>query len=364
MSPNLTANERTTTVVFGDTFSLYDDESFAAFIEPLKLRLARNGVDLDVFAGKRCLDAGCGGGRASIMMAEAGAAEVVGVDLSETNVETCRGWARHRALENCSFQQGSLVDLPFEDESFDIVWSNGVLHHTGATDATLKEITRTLRQGGSMWLYLYGSGGIYWYVIDWIRATLQSVRVPECIAQLQLQNMETRRIAERIDNWFVPVLQRYTIEDVRVRLEELGFEDAAVLTRGTPYDTSERRRSASAEEIELMGDGDLRYFAQKTSAPRGTDEHALPDAPDGKGSHWTDGPGVTQVDSHLDRVRTALERLETARGSEANAYRIMVCSLVHDSVRSLIETEHPFEMTALTDRMNEIASICDALAGA
>ena len=224
----------------------------------------RNAIDLrEAFAGKRCLDAGCGGGRATIMMAEAGAARW---SRSTYPRPTCRrrGCAlQQRGCDNVVGVEGSLLEVPFEDESFDVVWSNGVLHHTGDTDGSLKEITRVLRPGGWMWLYLYGSGGIYWHMVDWVRETLRDVDVSACIAQLRLQNVPVRRIAEWIDDWFVPVLQRYTVEDVRRRLEELGFSGATALAQGTHYDTSQRRIGASDQEIELMGDGDVRFWSRE-----------------------------------------------------------------------------------------------------
>jgi ubiquinone/menaquinone biosynthesis C-methylase UbiE len=364
MTQKLTENEQITTVVFGDTFALYSDDEFEEFIGFLRTRFERNGIPLSVFEGKRCLDAGCGGGRATILMAEAGASEVVALDLSETNVETTRMRAEQRGLTNVTAQQASLLEVPFEDQSFDVVWSNGVLHHTGDTDGSLKEIARLLKPGGWMWLYLYGSGGIYWHMVDWVRDRLREgeIHVSECIAQLRLQNVPVRRIAEWIDDWFVPVLQRYKVEDVRLRLEELGFEGAQALERGTHYDTSERRVGAAQEEIELMGDGDVRFWSQKTTQPSGGDDAKLPDAPDGKGSFWEDGPAVLASDPALDRVRTALEQLEQGRGSEAGAYRIMVCGLVHSQVRTLLETPGPFDVAALETRLGEIASLCEAFA--
>jgi ubiquinone/menaquinone biosynthesis C-methylase UbiE len=359
---SLTEDEQITTVVFGDTFALYSDAEFEEFIGFLRTRLAANGIPLSAFAGKRCLDAGCGGGRATIMMAEAGASEVVALDLSATNVATTRMRAEQRGLDNVTVRGQSLVEIPFEDESFDVVWSNGVLHHTGDTDGSLKEIARLLKPGGWMWLYLYGSGGISWHLVDWERETLSRVHVSECIAQLRLQGVEVRRIAEWIDDWFVPVLQRYTLRDTRLRLEELGFEGAEPLARGTSFDTSQRRIGAARQELELMGDGDVRFWSQKTAAAQGSDEHALPDAPDGKGSFWEDGPSVLSVDPHLQRVRESLERLESARGSEAGAYRIMVCSRVHTAARTLVESGEPFDLEELKRRLDAIAELCDAFA--
>ena len=216
----MTEAERLTTIVFGDTFALYDDREFGEFLEPLYERLKANSIPTSVFDGARCLDAGCGGGRGSVLMAECGAAEVVGVDLSERNVETCRARTARRGLDNCRFVQGSLLEVPFEDASFDVVWCNGVLHHTEDPDRALVELARLLRPGGRLWLYLYGSGGVYWFTIDWIRALLAGHDIRRCIYQLRLISIPVRRIAEWIDDWFSPHLRRYTVDDVRVRLRE------------------------------------------------------------------------------------------------------------------------------------------------
>ena len=132
MSGSIKMNEKeqVTAIVFGDTFSLYDEQSFDEFVAPLYIRLKNNGIDTDVFRGKRCLDAGCDGGRGSILMAQCGEKEIVGVDFSATNIESCRKRAEQKGFKNMSFHQHSLMELPFEDESFDIVWCNGVLMHT------------------------------------------------------------------------------------------------------------------------------------------------------------------------------------------------------------------------------------------
>ena len=257
----LTEKEQLTAIVFGDTFALYDEKSFDEFVEPLYRRLNANGICPEVFNGKRCLDAGCGGGRGSILMAQSGAREVIGVDLSSTNVESCRKRADQKGLTNLSFHQQSLMKLPFDDETFDIVWCNGVLHHTTQPDQSLKEITRVLKKGGHLWLYLYGSGGIYWYMVDWVRDTLRRVDVRECIRQLRLMEMPIRRIAEWIDDWFVPHLRRYTVADVSHRLDELGYENTEALKYGVGYDTSHRRVGASTDELALMGEGDVRHYS-------------------------------------------------------------------------------------------------------
>src|SRR4051812_11898027 len=358
MTSGIVMNDREalTALVYGDTFALYDSQAFELFLEPLRKRLQANGIDLDVFRGQRCLDAGCGGGRGSILMGEAGAREVVGVDLSPTNIESCRKRAAQKGLTTLTFERASLASLPFADASFDVVWCNGVLHHTAEPDQGLKEITRVLKPGGHMWLYLYGSGGVYWYVVDWIRELLAGVDVRECIWQLRLMEMPVGRIAEWIDDWFTGYLRRYTRADVVRRLDELGFENTAVLDRGVTYDTSQRRIGATDRERQLMGEGDVRNFCRKAAAPSG-DRYALPDPADRKGSPYEDGPAVTQFAAPLAAIRDRVDALQRARGHEINAYRILVARSVHSRVRSLLEDPRAFDEAALHEHLSGVSAL-------
>ena len=59
----MTEKEALTAIVFGDTFALYDEKAFDEFVAPFERRFEANGIGREVFRGKRCLDAGCGGGR-------------------------------------------------------------------------------------------------------------------------------------------------------------------------------------------------------------------------------------------------------------------------------------------------------------
>lgn len=349
--------EQLTALVYGDTFKLYDDRAFNEFLVPLYRRLSVNNISLDIFQGKRCLDAGCGGGRGSILMAEAGAAEVIGVDISLANIESSRKRAEQRGLKQCHFEQHSLSELPFATESFEIVWCNGVLHHTREPDKCLQEITRVLKVDGYLWLYLYGAGGIYWYVVDWIRDTLKEVRVHDCIYQLRLMGVPVRRIAEWIDDWFTGYLRRYKVVDVTQRLNELGYDQTQTLQRGTVYDTSQRRVQASETELALMGEGDIRYFCRKVSSPLGN-HFQLPDPADGRGSPYTDDYEVTRFSKSLASLSNGLSRLQDRLGYDIGSYKILVCSSVHSKVRSLLEVGEPFDTQ---DLLQHLASLDELL---
>ena len=94
-------------------------------------------------AGRRVLDAGCGVGWGSELLRRAGAASVVGVDISDAALAD----ARSRAPE-CEFVPGDLQKLPFPDAEFDVVVCMEALEHTEDTGGTLDELARVLRPGG------------------------------------------------------------------------------------------------------------------------------------------------------------------------------------------------------------------------
>jgi 2-polyprenyl-3-methyl-5-hydroxy-6-metoxy-1,4-benzoquinol methylase len=94
--------------------------------------------------GRRVLDAGCGTGYGSTILAESGADEVVGIDVAENVLEA----ARARAPVGVHFEVGDVRTLPFEDASFDAVVSFEVIEHVAEHDVVLDEFARVLRPGG------------------------------------------------------------------------------------------------------------------------------------------------------------------------------------------------------------------------
>jgi len=106
--------------------------------------------------GLKVLEIGCGLGTDGAQFAEAGA-DYTGVDLTEAAVELAR---RRFELFNLSgrFQTADAENLAFTDDSFDLVYSHGVLHHTPETGKAIQEIRRVLRPGGRAVVMLYHRG--------------------------------------------------------------------------------------------------------------------------------------------------------------------------------------------------------------
>jgi SAM-dependent methyltransferase len=98
--------------------------------------------DLDLPAGARILDAGCGSGRNMIELARRG--PVTGVELSQTSVELARGRNSGEVIA------GSVLEMPFPDASFDLAVSLDVIEHLDDDLAALRELRRTVAPGGSL----------------------------------------------------------------------------------------------------------------------------------------------------------------------------------------------------------------------
>jgi SAM-dependent methyltransferase len=100
--------------------------------------------------GERVLDLGCGCGLDAFVAASlvGPTGKVVGIDLTPQMLEWARKAQEEIRAENVRFVEGDVEALPFEDESFDLAISNGVLNLVPNKDAAFREIARVLRDDG------------------------------------------------------------------------------------------------------------------------------------------------------------------------------------------------------------------------
>src|SRR5947208_1011726 len=117
----------------------------------------RTGFSPEDLAGKVVLDVGCGMGRFAEVATRWGA-RVVAVDLSLA-AEVA---AQNLADRSATFFQADLFNLPFATESFDYIYSIGVLHHTPDSEQAFKVLPALLKPGGKIAIWLY-SGYNRWY---------------------------------------------------------------------------------------------------------------------------------------------------------------------------------------------------------
>ena len=257
---------------------------------------------LDSFSDKRVLDAGCGTGRHTYYMSKS-AREVVAMDLSQAIEVAARN---NRNNPNTHFIQADIYHPPFPADSFDFIYSLGVLHHLPDPEKGFRSLLKLLRAGCYMNIYLY------WNLEGesaWRRALLRAVtglrrvttRMPHTLLQktswLVAAGFEvafvtpariigripwTRPLADRIplghyrkysfrvlytdqfDRLSAPIENRYSRAEVAGWFERAGLADVFILggqgwrasgraTAQSLTDSVEREDSAVSSPLQTVG---------------------------------------------------------------------------------------------------------------
>lgn len=110
-------------------------------------------ADFGSTRGLKVLEIGCGLGTDGAQFAKAGA-EYTGIDLTEASIELARKRFELSGLKG-KFRVADAEKLDFADDTFDVVYSHGVLHHTPDTETAVREIHRILKPGGRAIVMLY-----------------------------------------------------------------------------------------------------------------------------------------------------------------------------------------------------------------
>jgi 2-polyprenyl-6-hydroxyphenyl methylase/3-demethylubiquinone-9 3-methyltransferase len=120
-------------------------------------------IDDGAIAGRSVIDIGCGSGLHSLVFHVRGATRVRSIDVDQRSVQATQE-LRTRSGSPISWivETASILDpAPPETETYDIVYSWGVLHHTGAMWEAMEHACRLVRPGGLFWFSLYAKGPHY-----------------------------------------------------------------------------------------------------------------------------------------------------------------------------------------------------------
>jgi len=134
-------------------FENYDEFRYRK--EPHILECLKN-ID---FQGKRTLEIGLGQGADAEQIIRLGA-DWFGLDLTHESTKRVRVRLNLRKLKAGGITNGSAVEMPFADKSFDIVFSHGVLHHIPEIKTAQKEIHRILKPNGEFVVMLYAKNSL------------------------------------------------------------------------------------------------------------------------------------------------------------------------------------------------------------
>lgn len=119
------------------------------------------GMTPDQAKGYRLLDAGCGNGTLSAHLAMEGF-DVVALDYSESvyrayQYKVFEGRVTNEVCDRLQYVQGDVQHPPFEPGSFDLIYSDGVLHHTPDTKTSFMALAPLVKPGGRFLVWLYRS---------------------------------------------------------------------------------------------------------------------------------------------------------------------------------------------------------------
>jgi ubiquinone/menaquinone biosynthesis C-methylase UbiE len=111
-------------------------------------------VDFSAFRGRKLLEVGCGIGTDLVRFAQHGAL-VTGVDLSSTAIELARRNFELHGVTAVDLRVANGEALPFDDESFDVVYGHGVVQYTADAPRLVRECHRVLTPGGQAIFMVY-----------------------------------------------------------------------------------------------------------------------------------------------------------------------------------------------------------------
>ena len=182
----------------------YEDR--APWLKPL--------IRFDNYKEKKVLEVGFGQGTDLCQFA-LGGADCYGVDLTQRHYELAKKNFALRGLK-AELHWTDASKLPFPDESFDLVYSFGVLHHTPDTNRCIGEIFRVLKPGGEFILGVYH----HWSIRYWFSTLLQQGLLKGDLKKLGYQGLLStiERGADGIN--IKPLVKLYTSKQLRIMLSD------------------------------------------------------------------------------------------------------------------------------------------------
>lgn len=258
---------------FGRNWRYFLDHIDESRVEQAEASL-REMLGMERLDGLRFLDAGCGSGLFSLAAIRLGAKEVVSFDYDPDSVRCAEILnERFASASNWQIMQGDILSVDFLSSlgKFDIVYSWGVIHHTGAMWTGLKNIMEPVGSGGRLFIAIYNDQGVISRV--WKAVKHFYVRAPR-VAKFAIAS-----------SWYAVVLATRTIEGVRnleppsrwYRGSERGMSlwyDVVDWVGGYPFETAtidelvefygqegftpcaiKLRRGSGCNQLVLKGDG-------------------------------------------------------------------------------------------------------------
>lgn len=170
---------------------------------------------------KLILECGCGTGQLSHFL-QLNNNHVLGIDMSISSLGLATEHKKRNQLSRAGFCQMNIFDLAVKDESFDVVISHGVLHHTRDARRAFAAIVRKAKPGGIVMVGLYNS---YARIPTWLRAKVIRVLGPKIdyVVRNRIQDARKAEIWIR-DQYYNPHETWHSLDEVLGWFDENGVE--------------------------------------------------------------------------------------------------------------------------------------------
>ena len=128
-------------------------------------------LDEQIPDGTTVLEAGCGTGQLTNFLGMHWSRTVIGADLCLNSLRLARRFRDRFSIRNAQFLQMNLFRPPFRESAFDVVISNGVLHHTADPEGGFRRLLHKVKPGGYIIIGLYNCTGRL--TTDWRRKAIR-----------------------------------------------------------------------------------------------------------------------------------------------------------------------------------------------
>lgn len=227
--------------------------SYVPNIEPCREHVEMFFSESEI-ANRSVLDAGCGTAVFSCVFAEKGVRDVIALDLTDGSLLQAKRRAEGLESGKIRFVRATMLCLPFRNDTFDLVWAWGAVHHTDRPREALAELCRMVKTGGVLFLAVYLQ--TRW---TWFHEAIRKVclLLPSCVhrpaaALLALiaapivalfKKREKSRKGETLralvhDFYFTPVRHYTRPDDVMKFLRSRGFEVERFLAASGRFDST------------------------------------------------------------------------------------------------------------------------------
>ncbi|MCA1585066.1 MAG: class I SAM-dependent methyltransferase [Acidobacteria bacterium] len=236
--------ERMKSFYEANPFPNYDDfDSAGTLLDKARRGLFAKLLDDQIPFGARVIECGCGTGQLTNFLSIANRT-VIGVDLCMSSLRMALDFKQQNGLERAHFYQMNLFRPSFKPESFDLVISNGVLHHTSDPFLGFQSIARLVRPGGFILVGLYHRYGRL--ATDLRRALFRLSHDRFLFLDRHASDQNVSR--EKRRSWFMdqyknPHESKHTVGEVVTWLYRTGFEFVNSVPKTmplSPIDESER----------------------------------------------------------------------------------------------------------------------------